>query len=71
MYWESKLDGQLEAQTRREIGVWDCLGAKNDAMVKVMTSFSILIKENSRYGEKDRKAVTEIFRSSSQGGGSI
>lgn len=68
-YWESKLDGQLEAQTRRENGVWDCLGAKKRCHGKGDDKLLNTDKrENNRYGEKDRKAVTGIFRSSSQGG---
>lgn len=69
MDWESKLNGPLEAQTRRENGVWDCLAANKSCHGKGDDKLLISDKrENSRYGAKDRKAVTGIFRSSSQGG---
>lgn len=71
MYWESKLDGQLEAQTRRENGVWECLGAKKQCHGKGDDKLLITDKwENRRDGERDRKAVSGIFRSSSQEGSS-
>lgn len=58
-----------EAQTRRENGVWECLGAKKRCHGKGDDKLLVTDKwENRRDGERDRKAVSGIFRSSSQEG---